>query len=192
MDKYILHVQVHCPCCMSMFMLHVHDMLQVPVYAVFHVYVPHVHAQAVSPSRCCVFKSTLNVHVNSACSSQFCMFKSMLHVRLHAAWDMQHGHKHSAWAWNMKHGHGQAACSGTCSIDMHMPYTCCMSKFMSMPMLDVRVHAACASTCCVFLSMLHDHVYAVEEDATRGTTTLVYLQLHTSLYVLSRVLEYIR
>ncbi len=37
----------------------------------------------------------------------------------------------------------------------------------------------------------------VEEDATRGTTTLVYLQLHISLYtgtvhVLSRVLEYIR
>ncbi len=37
----------------------------------------------------------------------------------------------------------------------------------------------------------------VKEDATRGTTTLVYLQLHISLYtgtvhVLSRVLEYIR
>jgi hypothetical protein len=40
-------------------------------------------------------------------------------------------------------------------------------------------------------------VTTVEEDATRGTTTLVYLQLHISLYegtvhVLSRVLEYIR
>jgi hypothetical protein len=37
----------------------------------------------------------------------------------------------------------------------------------------------------------------VEEDAMRVTTTLVYLQLHISLYtgtvhVLSRVLEYIR
>jgi hypothetical protein len=41
------------------------------------------------------------------------------------------------------------------------------------------------------------YVEIVEEDATRGTTTLVYLQLHISLYtgtvhVLSRVLEYIR
>jgi hypothetical protein len=40
-------------------------------------------------------------------------------------------------------------------------------------------------------------IYLVEEDATRGTTTLVYLQLHISLYtgtvhVLSRVLEHIR
>ncbi len=42
--------------------------------------------------------------------------------------------------------------------------------------------------------------HPVEEDATRGTTTLVYLQLHISLislytgtvHVLSRVLEYIR
>jgi hypothetical protein len=47
----------------------------------------------------------------------------------------------------------------------------------------------------VFLSLSNTDI--VEGDTARGTTTLVYLQLHISLYtgtvhVLSRVLEYIR
>ncbi len=97
-----------------------------PVNAADHANV-RVRVHSACPYPCCMPVSMLHAYVHAACQHPCCMSMSMVNGLEHT---VQHGH-------DMQRRHGHAAWTWTCSMDMSMCWTCCMS----MPTRHVQVHA---------------------------------------------------
>jgi hypothetical protein len=114
---------------------------------------------------CCMSMSLLHAHVFAACPCT-CQAACLLYVNAacsspHRTTQMKHGLEMS-WARKCsmevdKHyGHGTCrAWTSTCCLSCSCP--CCTYVYVH---FANPVHAACPSTCSVFMSMLHVHINA--------------------------------
>jgi hypothetical protein len=179
-----------CPCCMSMFMLHVNDHAACPCSCCMSMTMLHVHAHAASRFLCFMSMSMLHVHVLAACATTGTCYFVNLHVHVYAAcpcpcpsscwypWCMSMStlyiQVHST-DMDMQHELGCVAWSRTCSMDMDL--------------LWVLVHAACPCLCCmsmsmlhsIFMIMLHAHVNSACSSARSTWTCIIDMDRQHSL-----------